>query len=126
MARSADNPPPPVQPSDTVAAMTAAEKRTATRRANKAVREARAAEREATPLPAELEKPFRYEPCTAEDEASLLQFLQIVSQQLARCRANMAAAALRRREDLARQPVVSLADWRSSPVRMASQPDPAA
>jgi|HubBroStandDraft_6_1064221.scaffolds.fasta_scaffold972676_2 hypothetical protein len=92
--------------------MTPAEKRTATRRANKAKRDAylaRAAEERANAVA----KPAaEWRPMTADDEAVLLHMLTYAQTKLAECRADMAKAARQDRQQMATQAVVALADWR--------------
>lgn len=88
--------------------LTAAEKRTATRRANKEKRLARRRGGEALAA-IEANQPKRR--CSAETEASLLKILAVLQGMLAECRAEIAQSASDRRE-LARLPVVDLAQWR--------------
>jgi hypothetical protein len=88
--------------------MTSAEKRTASRRANKAKQEAFRARVEEEQASAAAHPQLK----TARDEASILQMMGSLQIMLAECRADMAKAARQDRKQMATQPVVALADWR--------------
>lgn len=91
-------------------ALTPAQKRTITRRANKAKCEYLDAEiarkaKEAAP---------KY---TREGEVALLRMAEFAHAELALCRAYLAARGGSNREELRKRPVVALEDWRAAAVR---------
>jgi hypothetical protein len=95
--------------------MTPAEKRTASRRTNKAIREAKALERANTCL-AFADTVDAAEPAprrqTKGNEAALLHMLGIVQTMLAECRADLARSAKGDRREIAARPIVDLTHWR--------------
>ena len=99
--------------------LTPAQKRAITRRANAEKRARLAAEREAEARRAAAQRLQQAEaaarkPYTRQDEATLLMMMERLADMLADCRAELAAAEARDRRQIARGPVVSLADYRGA------------
>lgn len=95
-------------------ALTPAQKRAITRRANAEKRARLAAEREAEAKRLQAAVGAARKPYTWQDEASLLVMMDSLAGMLADCRAELAATERRNRRELAQRSVVSLADWREA------------